>query len=213
MHRRTVCSLLIAGCIATAGLDRAFAITPLPLECADQRVYLVLAAPGALFLVDDAPTLPARFVDVVSLRRSGGNPWKIIGVWDAFSPLGVECTLTALGDLSVWLGLRNSDDQGTRFDVKAELLVDGAVMASGVTSCVAGVTRNPLKAKEVTVAFDPFPPVLFDGVIHDVALRISARIGTPTPGTCGGHASATGLRLYYDGATRPAGFDMQLVPN
>ena len=51
-----------------------------------------------------------------------------------------------------------------------------------------------------------------------VALRIWTRIGTNpddtkcVPGPASAHASARGLRLYYDAESRPAGFDATLAP-
>jgi hypothetical protein len=198
----------MVGGIATAGPDTTAAFTPKPLSCADQTLYLSSAL-GFFFLGGAAPTGPDQFVDSFPLKRSGGNPWRAIAAWDTFAP-DVQCTLTAIGDLSVWLGLKNGDDQGARFDLKAEVLKDAQVIATGIAYCVAGVTRNPLKAKEVTVSFDPFSPMTFDGAFHDVALVISARMGTAPSGICPGHANAVGLRVYYDGATRPAGFDLLL---
>jgi hypothetical protein len=53
-------------------------------------------------------------------------------------------------EIHVWLGLRNSDDQGTQFDLKADLFFSGTpVVYSGEAHCITGVTRNPAKAKEV----------------------------------------------------------------
>jgi hypothetical protein len=72
-------------------------------------------------------------------------------------------TLTTLGDLHVWLGLKNSDDAGTRFDLAAEVWKNGTLVAEGETFCITGVTRNPNLAKEVSVPFAPFSPVAFDG--------------------------------------------------
>ena len=69
---------------------------------------------------------------------------------DAFT-VSAQATLTDLDDAHVWVGLKNSDDQGTRFDVRVELLENGTVVASGVTRCVTGVTRNANQAKEVIV--------------------------------------------------------------
>ncbi len=58
----------------------------------------------------------------------------------------------------MWLGLRNSDDQGTQFDLKAELTADPStgttVVYSGELLCITGVTRNPSKAQEVMVSLD-----------------------------------------------------------
>ena len=49
----------------------------------------------------------------------------------------------AESDARLFVGLKNSDDQGTNFDVKVELLQNGAPVASGLSRCVSGVTRNP----------------------------------------------------------------------
>ena len=43
----------------------------------------------------------------------------------------VRRTLTAVGPAKVWIGLKNSDDVGLRLDLRAELLVNGTVAASG----------------------------------------------------------------------------------
>jgi hypothetical protein len=51
-----------------------------------------------------------------------------------------------------------------------------------------------------------------------LALKVSTRIGTNpddtkcVPGPASAHASARGLRLYYDAASRPAGFEATLTP-
>lgn len=120
--------------------------------------------------------------------------------------------LTALSPLSVWIGLKNSDDQGANFDVRAELLVNDAPIASGLTRCIKGVTRNAAKATEAVVAWDAFTPVTLED--SDVlSMRVSTRIGTNANDSfCGGHASAVGLRLYYDASTRASHFDATIFP-
>lgn len=112
----------------------------------------------------------------------------------------------------VWIGLKNSDDQGTSFDLRAEFLKNGTVIASGEARCITGVTRNADKAKEVTVPLSLIANG--DVVAGDVlSLKISTRIGTNPNGTrCAGHSNAVGLRLYYDGATRPSRFGATIPP-
>src|SRR5262245_16083844 len=66
-----------------------------------------------------------------------------------FSPTGPETDAT--GPAHLWLGLRNSDDQGTQFDVLVELLRNGTVVASGLERCITGLTRNPSEAREVAI--------------------------------------------------------------
>jgi uncharacterized repeat protein (TIGR01451 family) len=100
----------------------------------------------------------------------------------------------------LWVGLKNSDDQGTNFDLRAELYADDRLIAQGETLCVMDVTRNATKAKPVVVPLDAegTEPV-FPGTV--LSLKVLARIGTTPDGQrCepGSHASAVGLRLYYD---------------
>lgn len=126
--------------------------------------------------------------------------------------------LSELSDAHLWLGLRNSDDQGTRFDVKVELFrfSDSSLIASGLTRCVTGLTRNPASAKEVVVSWDAFSPVSLNS--SDVLLIvISTRIGTNSDDTkCSGpggsHNNALGLRIYYDAASRVSRFDATIGP-
>jgi hypothetical protein len=163
--------------------------------------------PPTLFLDQTAPTdSKAEFKDSPAIKFSGGNPWKEVGQWPA-APAQAVGTLAALSDLRVWLGLKNSDDQGTRFDLRAEVYKNGTLVAVGETHCIQGVTRNPNLAKEVKVSFAPFSPVTFNGTSDTLSLKILTRIGTSGGGgCCGGHRNATGLRLYFDATNRPAGF-------
>jgi hypothetical protein len=127
-------------------------------------------------------------------------------------------TLTAVGPATLWVGLKNSDDQGTYFDLMVELLHNGTPVASGLKRCITGVTRNPSLAASATVAFAPFTPVSLSA--GDVlALRISTRIGTkPDDTKCtvprrGAHNSALGLRLYYDSTSRASQLGATLSPD
>lgn len=173
----------------------------------ESTVLYLRDSAGELRLDTAQPTsATAKFTDSPGLSRSHGNPYRPIGTWQTFA--FTRCDVTDVSDLTVWLGLRNSDDQGTSFDLKADLFLGGAdePVASGETICISGVTRNPAKAKAVTISFDtPAPGQDFAGAVE---LTISARIGT---GTCPGHASATGLRLYYDAANRASNFDVELT--
>ena len=136
-------------------------------------------------------------------------------IHDRFGVAPPSDEVTALGDAHAWVGLKNSDDQGTRFDVQVELLENGNVVASGLTRCVTGVVRNANQAKEVIIAWDAFGGVTLDP--GDVlALRVSTRIGTNANDTkCGppGHNNAVGLRLYYDSTTRASRFGATITPN
>jgi subtilisin family serine protease len=159
-------------------------------------------------------------IDVENLSCGGtaddNNVWGE-GRLDVFAAVDsaptTEGDLTELSDAHLWIGLKNSDDIGTRFDVKVELLKNDAVVASGLTRCISGVTRNPSLAKEAIVPFDDFDPEPVE--TGDVlALRVSTRIGTnPDDTKCSGHSNAVGLRLYYDSTSRPSRFDWTISPD
>ena len=67
-------------------------------------------------------------------------------VEDEAGPFGTF--VMALEPLRVWLGLLNSDDQGTKFDLKVEMFKNDVDMpiAEGMLRCIAGLTRDPNKA-------------------------------------------------------------------
>jgi hypothetical protein len=105
---------------------------------------------------------------------------------------------------TLWIGLKNSDDQGTQFDLRAEVYRNGTFVAAGETKCITGVTRNPNLAKKVTV---PIGQLSGFGLGDTLSLKLLTRIGTNADGTrCSGpggsHSNAVGLRLYYDSTTR-----------
>ena len=141
------------------------------------------ANPPTLFLDDIAPTgTTAKYKDSASIKFSGGNPWKDVGTWAA-TPASSLGTLITLSDVHAWLGLKNSDDQGTRFDLRVEVYKNGVLAASGETYCITGVTRNPSLAQEVGVSFGSPAPVSFDGTTDVLSLKVLTRIGTNGSGS------------------------------
>ena len=169
------------------------------------------ANPPTLFLDTRAPTASTeKYKDSPSINFSGGNHWQPVGTW-ATSPVPAPGTVTALQPVHVWLGLKDDDDQGTKFDLLAELYKNGALVASGLTRCITGVTRKASQAKEVTATFGSFTPVSLNGSTDTLSLKIWTRIGTNSDNTkCGGHSNAVGLRLYFDAAIRPARFGAKI---
>ena len=126
---------------------------------------------------------------------------------DVAGNVGATTCISVLAPVAtVFVGLKNSDDQGTNFDVQVDMLKNGTVVASGLVRCVTGLIRTPSSARQVAIPFtsgNGVPAVSGDVV----AFRVSARIGTNPDGTaCGGHASALGLDLYYDSTTQNSRF-------
>ena len=173
------------------------------------------ANPPTLFLDTGAPTAStAKYKDSAGVNFAGGNPWIEVGTWPA-NPVPAAGTLTALAPLHVWLGLKNSDDQGTNYDVRAELTRNGVLVVTGQTLCITSITRNPANALDAAVSFGSFAPQTFNGTSDGLSLKISTRIGTNPDGTkCAGHNNAVGLRLYFDATSRASKVGATLgVPN
>src|SRR5262245_25865922 len=125
--------------------------------------------------------------------------YQQIGIWSA-APVTSTLQLSSLSELRVWIGLKNTDDQGTYFDLRAEVAKNGVPIASGETKNIQGVVRNPSLATEVTVSLGAIASGQFSS--GDV---LSIRILTKIAGS-GGHNSAAGLRMYYDAVSRPSRF-------
>lgn len=122
-------------------------------------------------------------------------------------------SVTAVNPALFWIGLRNSDDIGTWFDLKAEILLNGAPITSGLVRCIKNVIRTPSAAKAVVLPFAPvgIVPVVSGDVL---AVRVSTRVGTnPDDSFCGGHNGTVGLRLYYDSAGYSSSVNLTIFPN
>jgi len=165
------------------------------------------ANPPTLALSTLAPAgTTAKYQDSPALAFASGNPWLAVGTWTSPRGLG-SGTLSALGAAQVWLGLKNSDDIGTNFDLRVEAYKNGTLVTAGQTLCIQGITRNADLAKAVTVAFPALTATTFDGVTDVLSLKVLTRIGTTAGGAaCGGHGTAVGLRLYFDAVSRNAQF-------
>jgi hypothetical protein len=114
------------------------------------------------------------------------------------------------------VGLKNSDDIGTAFDVRARLYRNGVLLTSGLARCVTGVVRNPDAAKSLDFSFEPMPPAVFSGS-DTLTLQVETRIGTkPDDTRCVGfgytHSNATGLRLYFDSVGSASRFTTVFEP-
>lgn len=159
--------------------------------------YLRGTAPD-LILDSVAPTgTTPEYVDSPGLRRA---EFQEVGTWTCEVPSGASLRFDSTADLRVWVGLKNSDDQGTYFDLLAELLKNGTPVASCEALDIRGVTRNPARAKEVVLDFGVLPGIEFDAG-DDLSVRVLAKVTA-----VGGHSNAVGLRLYYDAVTRPSRF-------
>jgi len=153
----------------------------------------------------DATT--ASYRDSTALKFSGGNPWRTIGTWTRSADAQNQ-TISSLGTVRGWIGLKNADDQGSQLDLRAELLKNGVPIGGGETYCIRGLTADPSMPSEVFVRFGAIQDAAL-GPKDVLAIRISARMGTDGNGAfCGGRLNAAGARLYFDAASRPSRFEI-----
>lgn len=112
--------------------------------------------------------------------------------------------LTSLSPAKMWIGLKNSDDVGTKFDLLAEVLRNGSVVGSGQLNDVPGGGSgfNNAVLRTITLALSSPVPI---GPGDTMSFRLSVRIAATS-----GHNSGT-ARLWYNGqpidsgASRDAG--------
>lgn len=105
---------------------------------------------------------------------------------------GCPRALTALGPVKVWIGLRNSDDVGTSFDLRADAYLGSDLVGSGQVNGVAGGSGFN-NARLATVPLSFHQPVEAPGA--HLRLELSARIA------CSGRTHTSGAaRLWFNDA-------------
>ena len=116
------------------------------------------------------------------------------GVYDAISAATSHATAIAgpapasLCSANAWLGLKNSDDVGTMFDLLAEVSSNGVLLGSGQLAGVPGGSSGFNNAVLRTIALSlSQPSTLPSGDV--LSLRLSVRIAQDVPGHQSGTAA------------------------
>jgi uncharacterized delta-60 repeat protein len=100
--------------------------------------------------------------------------------------------LTSLNPARIWVGLKNSDDVGVRFDLLAEVSKDGVLVSSGQLSSAAAGSSGFNNAKLDTITFSSFSPVDVPAGSR-LSLKLSVR------NACGGSRHNSGVaRLWFN---------------
>ncbi len=115
--------------------------------------------------------------------------------------LTVNTKLTVLGPANVWLGLKNSDDVGTNFDVLAEVLRNGIVVGEGQLDGVSGGSGGFNNAILRIISL-VLPSATNLGSGDTLGLRLSVRIAVGVSG----HRSGT-ARLWFNDAAANSRFN------
>lgn len=148
-------------------------------------------------------SLTAKTKDSPAVNFSGGNPWQVIGNWTPPTGSTGSFTITAVGPSHLWTGVKASGDVGGKIDLQTDVLVNGAVISTGLTRCISNLTASSSTPVDVSVALGAIPVTPINAATHTLAIRVSARMGTNTNGTaCGTKSSVTGVRLYFDSLFR-----------
>jgi len=113
---------------------------------------------------------------------------------------GGSSTLTALGHAKVWVGLKNSDDVGTKFDLLAEVLRNGVVIGSGQINDVPGGSSgfNNAVLNTINLALSSSQSFCTGDTL---SFRLSVRVAASST-----HVSGT-ARLWYNDAAANSRFN------
>jgi hypothetical protein len=106
--------------------------------------------------------------------------------------------LAAVGPANVWIGLKNSDDVGTKFDLQVEVFKDGAPVGSGQSYSVAGGSSGFNNAKLRTIPLTLTSSANCCG--GTLSVRVSVRVAADS-----GHRSGT-ARLWFNDAQANSNF-------
>ena len=103
--------------------------------------------------------------------------------------------LTALGPARAWIGLKNSDDVGTRFDLRAEVFKNGVVVGSGQLNAIPGGGSgfNNAVARTINLALSA-PVDICPGDTLSLSLSVRIAVGVS------GHRSGTARLWFNDSA-------------
>jgi hypothetical protein len=116
------------------------------------------------------------------------------------SPTPNSIQLTSLNPAQVWIGLKNSDDVGIKFDLKAEVYKNNTLITSGELTSVAAGSSGFNNAKLDTISFSSFSPTGFPA---GSVLSLKLYVRNACSGS--GHNSGT-ARLWYNDAAANSQF-------
>jgi hypothetical protein len=119
----------------------------------------------------------------------------------------VQRQLVTLSPAKIWVGLKNSDDAGIKFDLLAEVYKDSSLVTSGELDSVAGGGSGFNNAHLQTISFNSFSPIDFPSG-SNLKIKVSVR------NACTGSAHNSGTaRLWFNDSAADSHFDATIGTN
>jgi sugar lactone lactonase YvrE len=198
-------ALDVYGNLYVAVLTRSAVVRINLLDKSQETVAVFLFPPHGSF-----PYAPLDFPASLVFGTGEGERTNLFvtnlgnGGWAGPSLVKIDAGVPGMIDLSsanMWIGLKNSDDVGTKFDLLAEVLKNGVVVRSGELDGVNGGSSgfNNAVKRTIDLAFLESPTILPGDTL---SFRLSVRIST----TVSGHRSGT-ARLWFNDAQAKSSFD------
>jgi YVTN family beta-propeller protein len=158
------------------------------------QLYVGTGSFGYLTVID-------CMTETVSTTIPIGGPFYAYALFIGPSPAP---QLNDLGGSNLWLGLRNGNEVGSKFDLQAEVFVNNVPAGSGQLNSVPSGGSGFTNAIERLVDLTLPAPVVFQA--GDVlSIRLSVRIAAAVPS----HPSAI-ARLWYGDASANSSFDLKI---
>jgi uncharacterized repeat protein (TIGR01451 family) len=179
------------------------------LTCPDDITQNAVSGQCSAVVTYAAPSTSGTCGPVTCTPASGSTFQVGTTVVNCSTPNGATCdfnvtvvsgnSLSALGTAQVWVGLKNSDDVGVKFDLLAEVLRNGGVVGTGQVNDVPGGSSgfNNAVLDVITLALDASSDFCTGDVF---SLRLSVRIAESS-----GHVSGR-ARLWFNDAAANSRF-------
>lgn len=167
------------------------------------RVYVSNLNDKTVSFIDGASsTVTATLAVPMGLRYLSVDPAvsRVYGIGELADEKGgvvviADALMTALGPAQIWLGLKNSDDVGTKFDLLAEVLKNGSLVGSGQLNNVPGGSSGFNNAVLRTINLALSLPVNVSAG-DTLSIKLSVRIAVGVAG----HRSGTARLWFNDSA-------------
>jgi hypothetical protein len=142
------------------------------------------------------PIPPTNTRTATATRTPTNTPTPTPTLTPTFTPNPGGTQLTELGPANVWIGLRNSDDIGIRFDLQANVFLNDLLVpvGFGLLENVSGTSSGFEHA-----VFRPIPLTLTGGPVS-VSTGDKLKIEVLVRNACSGSGKSSGTaRLWYNG--------------